>query len=486
MSLDAQIDDLHNQGILKSHRTAFLIFKDNYIPFSYIYSKEKYNEEIKKIKENNNNQLAKYYNYLPRQIKYIPNLFIAHPELENYYSHNKKGYNEFNAYRRNKLTCEDEKIDWLIYDKESINFLLKMNKINLEEMSFLKYKDGIVYFEDKCKVDDGRKSYSSTLKNQRLTDEKLKKVFANLTIDTAKPGQNSNLVANKMKVDTSTTAKDLIEKMCKKLNSIKKDLNIDTESKILKVKSLNDYIFDINEPLINYTYFNECVKLNKTPEYLIIDNPFITEVSEDAMNQIYGDNTKQSFFSSLKGDNLRGSSIRRVTLSSSMPTPINKGKNALENIAFYDKNKDENIKGVNVKADLEKIVNKSSKSTSAPAPTPKKGGGTGDINSLIDLLVKEVDQNIQSQSKTNNSSTKNVIKEINNNEIKPKKLNNKSIKSNHLFLDLNPNGSEYFSSRKRYRNRQPKLEKNIFNFTTLKGEIKNPVKKYYTIEMSHF
>jgi hypothetical protein len=479
MSLDAQIDDLHNQGILKSHRTAFLIFKDNYIPFSYIYSKEKYNEEIKKIKENNNNQLAKYYNYLPRQIKYIPNLFIAHPELENYYSHNKKGYNEFNAYRRNKLTCEDEKIDWLIYDKESINFLLKMNKINLEEMSFLKYKDGIVYFEDKCKVDDGRKSYSSTLKNQRLTDEKLKKVFANLTIDTAKPGQNSNLVANKMKVDTSTTAKDLIEKMCKKLNSIKKDLNIDTESKILKVKSLNDYIFDINEPLINYTYFNECVKLNKTPEYLIIDNPFITEVSEDAMNQIYGDNTKQSLFSSLKGDNLRGSSIRRVTLSSSMPTPINKGKNALENIAFYDKNKDENIKGVNVKADLEKIVNKSSKSTSAPAPTPKKGGGTGDINSLIDLLVKEVDQNIQSQSKTNNSSTKNVIKEINNNEIKPKKLNNKSIKSNHLFLDLNPNGSEYFSSRKRYRNRQPKLEKNIFKNDEVveKTEKNNKTKK---------
>ena len=54
-----------------------------------------------------------------------------------------------------------------------------------------------------------------------------------------------------------------------------KNLNIDINSKILKAKSLNDYIFDVREPLINYTYFNECVKLNKTPEYLILDNHMV-------------------------------------------------------------------------------------------------------------------------------------------------------------------------------------------------------------------
>ena len=460
MSLDVQIDELHNKGLLKSHQTAFLTFKDNYLPFSYIYSKEKGIEQINKIKEYNNNQFAKYYNYLPRQIKYIPNLYIAHPELENYYTHNKKGYNEFNAYRRNKLTCEDEKIDWLIYDKESINFLLKMNKLNFKEIASLKYKDGIVYFEDKCKVDEERKSYvNSFSKAQRLSDEKMKKVFANLTIDAAKPGENSNLITNKMKVDTNTTAKDLIDKMCKKLNAMKKDLNIDTGTKILKVKSLNDYIFDINEPLINYTYFNECVKLNRTPEYLIINDPFTTEVQEDVSKELYSKDSK----SKLDEKNLRSSSIRRVTVSSSMPNPKNMGKNSLENVAFYDKNKDENIKGVNLKTDLEKVVNKSSKNASS-TPTPKKGGGTGDINNLIDLLVKEVDQNIQNQSKNNSKSNinqeKNNINE--NNEIKQKKLNNSSLKNNHLFLNLNPNGSEYFSSRERYKKRQPKKEVNIF------------------------
>ena len=103
MSLDVLIDELHKKGLLKSHKSPFLIFKENYTPYSYIYNKEFFNDEIKKIKDNNFNYFAKYYNFLPRQIKYNPNLYIAHPELENYFIHNQKGYNEFNAYRRNRL-----------------------------------------------------------------------------------------------------------------------------------------------------------------------------------------------------------------------------------------------------------------------------------------------------------------------------------------------------------------------------------------------
>ena len=83
MSLDVLIDELHITGLLKIHKSLFLIFKENYIPFSYIYSKENASEELKKIKENNFNLLAKYYNYLPRQLKFIANLYIAYPELDN-------------------------------------------------------------------------------------------------------------------------------------------------------------------------------------------------------------------------------------------------------------------------------------------------------------------------------------------------------------------------------------------------------------------
>ena len=146
LNLNVSIDELHKKGLLKSHREPFLIFKENYSPQEYIISKENYQSELKKIKDKNFNYLAKYYNYLPRQAKYVPNLYLAHPELENYFSHNQKGYNEFKIYHRNPLTCEDEKIDWLIYDKESINFLLKMNMLKLKEIASLKYKEGYVFF----------------------------------------------------------------------------------------------------------------------------------------------------------------------------------------------------------------------------------------------------------------------------------------------------------------------------------------------------
>ena len=45
-----------------------------------------------------------------------------------------------------------------------------------------------------------------------------------------------------------------------------------------------------------------------------------------------------------------------------------------------------------------------------------------------------------------------------------------------MFLDLNPNGSEYFRNRKKYKNKQPKLESNIFksNNEIMEKEKVNP------------
>ena len=467
INLDVLIDELHIKGLLKSHKSPFLIFKENYTPYEYIYNKENFNDELKKVKENNFNQFAKYYNYLPRQIKYNPNLYIAHPELENYYIHNKKGYNQFSIYRRNRLTCEDEKIDWLIYDKESINFLLKMNKLNIEELSFLKYKDGMIFFEDKYKYAEDRKSFTDhrqTIMNKKLSDDKLQKVFVNLTLDIAKPGEPNNQVSNKMPVNSNTTAYDLIEKMCKKLMNMKKDLKIDINSKILKAKSLNDYIFDVREPLINYNYFNECVKLNNTPEYLIVDNPFMSEATS-------GDAIQSSLYKEKEED--LHQSIRRVTVRTSMAMPINKGKNELENIAFYDKNLDQNLKNVNLKVDLEKKVDKNNITPNQP----KKNAGKN-INSLVDSLIKEIENrtpNNQSSRNNSNLNINSILKK--DNENIDKKVIKKTLKDNHLFLNLNPNGSEFFSSRKRYRNKQPKLENNIFNKNKEKVENNEKLKK---------
>ena len=242
MSLNVLIDELHIKGLLKNHKNPFLIFKENYSPNEYILNKQNYYEDLKIIKDKNNNYLAKYYNYLPRQSKFVPIGYISHPELEQYFIHNKKGFNEFNTYNRNKLTCDDDKIDWLIYDKESINFLLKMNNIQIKELPVLKYKDNSVFFEDKYKTNtDVRKSYSNTMnfatkKRIKISEKQMQKVYLNLTINVAKENEPINIISNKMKVTLNTTSFNLIEKMCSKLMNIKKDLVIDIKKKNIKSK----------------------------------------------------------------------------------------------------------------------------------------------------------------------------------------------------------------------------------------------------------
>lgn len=79
------------------------------------------------------------------------------PEVENFLIRKSKGYNEFKPYLRNKLTCEDDDIDWFIYDKESHNFLEEMNNKDFHEIGTLKYINGNVYFEDKYKFDEDKK-----------------------------------------------------------------------------------------------------------------------------------------------------------------------------------------------------------------------------------------------------------------------------------------------------------------------------------------
>ena len=437
MNQNVLIDELHLKGLLKSHRTPFLIFKENYTPREYIYNKKHYFEEMKIIKEKRFNEFAKYYNYLPRQIKYVPNIFIAHPELENYFKNSQKGYNEFTKYNRDNLTCEDEKIDWLIYDKESINFLLNMNNLEIKELSSLKYKDGHIYFEDRCKIDEN--SYSNSINNV-ITEERLKKVYLNLTINTAKPGEPSKEISNKMLVKLETTAFSLIEKMCNKLMYISKESKegvvVDIKKKILKVKGLNDYIFNVNEPMINFSYFVECVKLNKVPEYLIIDNPFIEEENKE-----YNENKENEDDNNKENEEENNTE----TINRSISKNIVKRRNKLENIAFYEKTNDNIMKEIYVKTDLKKNVIRRNK---------KNNEG---INGLVNSLVKEINKRVSIEIKKSNNSN-NKLNEYKEKEIEKRK----SLKNDPLYLSLNPNNSEFLSLRKRYENRKQKSSMNIF------------------------
>jgi len=467
LNLNVLIDELHLKGLLKSHRDPFLIFKENYTPQNYIITKEHYHEELKKIKEKNYNYLAKYNNYLPRQTKYVPNLYLAHPELENYFLHNQKGYNKFSEYHRNNLTCEDEKIDWLIYDKESINFLIKMNKLQIKEISALKYKDGLVFFEDKCQTNDKHKSYSNAMnyainKRTNITEKQMKNVYLNLTINIAPPGQPNDIISNKMKVNIDTTALFLIEKMCNKLMGIKKGLFIDIKKKILKVRGLNDYIFNVQEPLINYTHIIECIKLNKIPEYLIVDNPFMStdnnNYEKNLLDTLSNEkeevdltrislmpqttiNPKKNFPSQ---KNIRKTTVIDNNLS-------NKCRNELERIAYYERTPDDKMREHYIKTDLDKGINKIKKVNNT-------SNNNNDINNLVNSLVKEIDKKISEDTKKVINEDKKEKKKEEEQEKKPKKL----LKKENLFLTLNPNGSDFFSLRKKYKQKQPKVAKNLF------------------------
>ena len=461
LNINVLIDELHIKGLLKSHREPFLIFKENYTPQEYVINQSFVNEEQKKIKEKNYNFLAKYYNYLPRQTKFVPNLYLAHPELENYFSHSKKGYNEFTIYHRNRLTCEDEKIDWLIYDKESINFLLKMSKLEIKELPVLKYKEGLAYFEDIYHINDKRKLSDNSKIKRSLTEVQLKKVVLNLTINIAPKGQPKDIISNKMKVELNTTAFSLIKKMCDKLMTMKKGLVIDINKKILKVKGLNDYIFSVNEPLVNYTYFIECVKLNKTPEYLIIDNPFLIEENDPNLIEKIQNEKEEADFTrisimpstTLVVDN--DNKIKEEDTRNRKATLINssmnfKRKSELDKIAYYEKKKDDNKREKLIKTDLDKRVNRKYKKIN------NIGNPLDDINNLVNVLVKEVDKKISK----NISNKNNAVNNTKNKE--QEKLEKKLLKKENLFLNLNPNGSEFFSLRKKYKEKQPKISNNLF------------------------
>ena len=62
-----------------------------------------------------------------------------------------------------------------------------------------------------------------------------------------------------------------------------KDWVFEVDKMVLKVRSLNDYIFNLDNYMINYSYIHECIKHNKEGEYIILINPGL-EV--DAQNQI--------------------------------------------------------------------------------------------------------------------------------------------------------------------------------------------------------
>ena len=275
ISFDEKIDALHEKGLLKNYKYPFFIFKDNKTPFSFNYCSNQIKSDILRAMidcEFDGNALYSF--YLPRvNTLYKINSF---PQLEDYFFRNKKGYNDFTPFNLNPLLNEHDQFDWFIYDNESMNFLINMNKTNIEVKSKLKLIDEKLYFEDVCDDEEV---------NLNFSEEDVGKIFLNIHYEMDNPSAEGgkDLIIQKIKLTTKMNAKEIIEKMQKKVQNMNKNWVFEPEKLILKVRSLNDYIFNLETPLINYTYIHECIKHHKEGEYIILKNP---SFEVDAQNQI--------------------------------------------------------------------------------------------------------------------------------------------------------------------------------------------------------
>ena len=275
ISNDVKIDALHEKGFIKNSKYPFFIFKNNKLPHFFLANSPQIRSDLlKNIIDSGYDENAIYSLYLPR-INTIYKL-NAFPELEDYFIRNKKCYNEFNHFNLNELLNDHEKLDWFIYDNESMNFLINMNKTNFEVKSKLKLINEKLYFEDVCDDEDINLSFK---------EEDLAKLFLNIYYEMDNPDAESgkDLIVQKIRLTMTTTGKDIIDKMKKKVQTMNKNWEFESEKMVLKVRSLNDYIFNIDNVMINYTYIHECIKHNKEGEYIILKNP---SLEVDAQNQI--------------------------------------------------------------------------------------------------------------------------------------------------------------------------------------------------------
>ena len=278
ISFETKIDDLYSIGLIKNSLYPFFLFKDNKTPLIFPYSPNLIKSDlVKNILDSNYNFSSFYSIYLPRTNTI--NILNNHPELSNYYNHKKKNYNEFNRYNLNSLIGDQDKYDWFNHNNENLDFLFEMNECEIKVKSLMKIYNGKIYLEDKNEI------------IKELTDEDLKDFFVNLTYLIINELNEKDIITKKIKITTKTTSLDLIESMNKRVELMRADLKFDSSKKILKVKSLDDYIFDFNEPLIHYNYLIDCVKYGKEAEYVVIDNPEFNQIENN--NNIISEYQKQ-------------------------------------------------------------------------------------------------------------------------------------------------------------------------------------------------
>ena len=401
INYNVKIDLLHEKGLLKNHKYPFFLFKDNRAPFSFNFCSNQIKSDVlKNVIDTKYETNAIYSLYLPKVN--TMNKLNSFPQLEDYFIRNKKGYNEFTPFNLNPLLNEHDQFDWFIYDEESINFLIDMNKTNIEINSKLKLIKNKLYFMD-------------TIENEQILieEESLKNFFLNLFFEVKNPETgNMDLIKQKVRIKLETTGYDLIEKMNKKIKVMSKTLGYDSNKMILKVRSLNDYVFDLNKPMCICTYITECIRHNLEADYIILENPIYSKEPKEEKNEIIEENNENNNINNINQEE------KEIDISVSQ----NYGQNLtcvhfpfdnLLSIATYDPLSN------NINSDIEN-VNISLTKSADEVNNPK----LKDDN--LDLFIKSLTKDLNKEIKSNYDNALNNIGNDNeiNSQIK-KNLNEK-------------------------------------------------------------
>ena len=312
-------DDLHKKDLLKNPKYPFFIFKDNRNNGELIQFHEDKVEYLKKIKDNKYETYLMYKDYLPRVNSL--NILNSHPELEKFFQSAKSAIYQLSEYNINPLIYEKKQIqeknkkkskkkdkkkekirasnpdneneddddevqktqgdlDWFVYDDESMNFLTLLDSLDKEEF---KLNSNIKYLNKKDQ--NNKVIFEDVYESSQLTENEIKNMLVEVSFPTDKAEGNNKEITAKFKLNTKINGYEICENMRKKLAQMNKNLEFDPKKKILKVKSLNDYVLNMETPLSNFAYINECVMRNKVPQYIIMDNPLIENLDlEDLDN----------------------------------------------------------------------------------------------------------------------------------------------------------------------------------------------------------
>ena len=166
------------------------------------------------------------------------------------------------------LISDDKYLDWFIYDDESLSFLTNINSIkefeSLNEYENIKFdKQCNIYFQDKLpsiplKVED----YEQFVFTIEFNSESKFSLFGSIT----------------------NTGKEIMEKLILKLKKISPQDCFFPDSKIIKFKSLAEYVWDINEPIGKFQYIVDCLKKETKPEFVLINKPNFENLQEIDLN----------------------------------------------------------------------------------------------------------------------------------------------------------------------------------------------------------